>query len=118
MPVRAFGLIGRKRKYAAARIARTTNETSQGMIEYPSSRRNGPKYPRSPKISTNMSPATTGDTAKGRSIKARSRPRPGKAKRAIAHAAATPKITLATSAMGTTVSVIRIEWRVSASSNR
>jgi hypothetical protein len=44
--------------------------------------------------------------------------RPGKSKRAIAHAAAIPKTMLATSAIGTTVSVSKIESSVSGSSKR
>src|SRR6185436_14464377 len=44
--------------------------------------------------------------------------RPGNEKRDTAQAAATPNTTLATSAIGTTVSVSRIAWRVSASATR
>ena len=44
--------------------------------------------------------------------------RPGKRKRVIAHAAATPNTRLHTTAIGATVSVSRIEWRVSGSAVR
>jgi hypothetical protein len=44
--------------------------------------------------------------------------RPGKRKRAMAQAAARPKTMLARSAPGTTVSVSRMECRVSGSPNR
>src|SRR5262245_43050288 len=88
------------------------------MTAYPSRRRNGPRYPCRPKISTNINPATTGDTANGRSISAVNKVRPGNAKREIAQAAVRPKITFATNAIGTTVSVRMIECRVSGSSSR
>src|SRR4051812_10396964 len=67
---------------------------------------------------TNISPATTGETEKGRSMSAVSSVRPGNRNRAMAQAAATPKTRLARRASGTTVRVKRIEWRVSGSSTR
>jgi hypothetical protein len=56
-------------------------------------------------MSTNIRPATTGDTEKGRSMSATSSVRPGNEKREMAQAEQTPNTTLATSAIGTTVSV-------------
>src|SRR5262245_24772702 len=88
------------------------------MTAYPSLRRNGPRYPCRPKIKTNINPATTGDTANGKSIIAVSKVRPGKSKREMAHAAVRPKRTFAANAMGTTVMVRRIECCVSGSPMR
>src|SRR5262245_10013514 len=88
------------------------------MMAYPSLRRKGPRYPWRPKINTNINPATMGDTANGKSIRAVSKVRPGKSKREIAHAVVRPKMTFAANAMGTTVSVKMIECRVSGSASR
>jgi len=60
-------------------------------------------------MSTNIRPATTGDTANGKSISAMRKVRPGNLNRDIAHAAATPKTMFATSAIGTVVRVRMIE---------
>ncbi|MNH02623.1 hypothetical protein D3C79_618670 [compost metagenome] len=49
-----------------------------------------PNQPRLPNISTNISPAITGETENGRSMMVMSNCRPGKRKRAIAQAAASP----------------------------
>jgi hypothetical protein len=49
----------------------------------------------------------TGETAKGRSISVINSSRPGKRKRAIAQAAATPKMTFIGTAMSTTMNVSR-----------
>src|SRR6185312_5013987 len=65
-----------------------------------------------------MSPATTGDTENGRSISVTSRVRPGKRKRAIVQAAASPKTRLASTATGTTISVSTRAARVSGSPTR
>ncbi|MEZ4547762.1 MAG: hypothetical protein R3B51_08600 [Thermodesulfobacteriota bacterium] len=62
---------------------------------------------------TKLSPATTGETAKGRSISAVSSALPGKLKRAIAHAADMPNTRFAATAIGTTVRVSFIAWNVS-----
>ena len=58
------------------------------------SRSHGPKMPWRPNSSSRNKPTTTGDTVKGRSISAVSAARPGNLKRAMAHAAARPKIVL------------------------
>src|SRR3989441_80715 len=78
-------------------------------------RSHGPKVPCRPKRRRRKSPTTTGETVKGRSMRAVSAVRPGKRKRAIAHAAAMPKVTFSPTAMGATMSVSLIEWSVSAS---
>src|SRR3989442_9958575 len=78
-------------------------------------RSHGPKVPCRPKRRRRKSPTTTGETVKGRSMRAVSSVRPGKRKRAIAHAAAMPKVTFSPTAMGATMSVSLIEWSVSAS---
>ena len=79
------------------------------------SRSHGPSSPCNPKISINARPATTGETAKGRSIIAVNSVRPRKRKRAIAQAAARPKITLSTTAVGATIIVRRMDESVSGS---
>src|SRR5437870_2904517 len=78
-------------------------------------RSHGPKVPCRPKRRRRKSPTTTGETVKGRSMRAVSAVRPGKRKRAIAHAAAMPKVTFSPTAMGATMSVSLIECSVSAS---
>ena len=67
------------------------------------SRSHGPKKPCSPKSSSRKRPTTTGDTVNGRSISAVRNARPGNLKRAIAHAAARPKITFRMTAVGATI---------------
>src|SRR5262245_4079576 len=84
------------------------------MTWYLCSRSHGPKYPCAPKRSTNTSPATTGETENGRSIRVTSSVRPGNRNRAMHHAAATPKTRLSATATGATVMVNRMECRVSA----
>ena len=61
-----------------------------------------------------INPATTGEMEKGKSISVVSSARPGKRKRAIDQAAARPKITLAVTAIGATVSVSKMACQVSA----
>ena len=52
------------------------------------------RSPWAPKMRTKMRPATTGEMEKGRSMRVMRRERPGKRKRAMAQAAASPKRTL------------------------
>ncbi len=85
------------------------------MIRTPWARKNGPSSPRTPKSSTYIMPAITGDTAKGRSIRVTSKLLPRKSKRAMAHEAARPKTTLRGTATTTTISVRRSAASVSAS---
>jgi hypothetical protein len=65
-----------------------------------------------------MSPATTGETANGRSMAEVSSVRPGKRKRTMAQAAASPKTMFRATATGATVKVSRIALQVSASFHR
>src|SRR5438876_11020981 len=81
-------------------------------------RSHGPKVPCRPKRRRRKRPTTTGETVKGRSMSAVSSVRPGKRKRAMAHAAARPKITFRLTAMGATVRVSLIECSVSGSATR
>ena len=81
-------------------------------------RSHGPRNPCKPKIKTRKSPTTTGDTANGRSMNAVRSARPGNLKRAIAHAAATPKTMFASTAAGATINVSFTECKVSGSPSR
>src|SRR5687767_464025 len=71
-----------------------------------------------PNSSTSINPATTGDTENGKSISVTSAVRPGKLKRATAHAAASPNTRLHTTAAGATVRVRSTDARVSGSAVR
>ena len=71
--------------------------------------------PCAPNSSTKIMPEMTGETANGRSISVISRFLPRKSKRVIAHAAASPKITLSGTAMAAVSSVSRIALRASGS---
>ncbi len=84
------------------------------MTGKPASRSHTPKAPCAPNSSTNANPATTGETENGRSISVTSSPRPGKRKRAMDHAAATPNTVLSSTAVGATTSVKPMACRVSA----
>ncbi len=74
--------------------------------------------PWRPKRSSRNRPTTTGDTVNGMSMSAVRKARPGKRKRAIAHAPAIPKTRFSSTATGATMSVSLIECRVSGSRTR
>src|SRR5262249_52280195 len=78
-------------------------------------RSQGPKVPCRPKSRSRKSPTTTGETEKGRSMSAVRSVRPGKRKRAMAHAAAMPKTRFNPTATGATMRVSLIECNGSAS---
>ena len=65
----------------------------------------GSRKPCSPKSTTNINPATTGETEKGKSISVTKRLLPGKENFAIDQAAARPKTRLAGTAMAATIKV-------------
>ncbi len=76
----------------------------------------GPTTPCAPKTRMKTSPATTGDTEKGRSISVMRRLLPRNWNFAIAQAAATPKTRFSGTAIAATVSVKPIAARASGSS--
>src|SRR5437868_14425305 len=81
-------------------------------------RSQGPKNPCKPKTSTKTRPTTTGETEKGKSIRVTSSVRPRNEKRAMAHAAATPKTVFKMTAIGATSNVKPIARRVSGLTTR
>ncbi len=78
------------------------------MIRTPCWVSHGPSSPCAPKSSTKISPDTTGETAKGRSIAVISSDLPRNSKFAIAQAAAMPKTALTGTEIAATSSVSRI----------
>src|ERR1035437_3764770 len=68
----------------------------------------GPKYPCAPNNTTNINPATTGDTENGRSMSVIKIDLPRNSNLATAHAATTPKIVFNGTVMAATISVSRI----------
>jgi len=75
-----------------------------------------PNQPWAPNNSTSTKPATTGETASGRSMKASSRRLPGNSNLATAQAVARPSSAFTGTAMAATSRVRRIAARVSGSS--
>ena len=67
----------------------------------------GPSQPWAPKISMNISPATTGDTAKGRSMRVPSSRRPGNWNLPSSQPAARPKLVLRVTAARVAVRLSR-----------
>ena len=67
-----------------------------------------PKKPCKPKRTTNIKPATTGETENGRSMSVTRAGLPGNLNFAIAHAAAKPKRTFSGTLIAVTINVKRI----------
>ena len=81
-------------------IVASTMPGTAKMILMSCSNSHGPNQPCLPKSWTKISPATTGDTANGKSMSVVSRRLPRKSNRVIAHAAAMPKTALAGTVSG------------------
>ena len=92
-------------------VARIRPGTAK-MIWMPARFSIGPNQPLAPNSSTQTRPEITGDTSSGSSISVISRPRPGKRKRPMHQAAATPHTAFSGTVTAATIRVSRWpRWR-------
>ena len=98
------------------KIVASTMPGTAKMILMSRSNSHGPNQPWRPNSCTKIRPATTGDTANGRSISVVSRRLPRKSNLVIAHAAAIPKTALAGTVNAVTRSVNQIAASASGAS--
>ena len=105
---RVFAAVAAFALLAASFPAATQTATKPPRIAYVWLFSQGPKNPWSPNNTTNIKPATTGDTENGRSISVMRMGLPGNSNLAIAHAAANPNRTFSGTVMAATSSVRRI----------
>ena len=98
------------------KMVASTMPGSAKMILMSRSNSHGPNQPCRPKSCTKIKPATTGDTANGKSMSAVSRRLPRKSNLVIAQAAAMPKTAFAGTVKAATMSVSQIAERASGAS--